>query len=374
MQTHSEYDRPPHASRPAPQKRRRRRRLKKHYRILLRVLAVLAVCGILYGLFSLFSFLIGHFDFSADHDDQAGELDASISQSDPAPGVTMPEIIGTPELPKPTYSTLTTTEDTVQIDTTVTSEYAVLAELNTGNIVAAKNAEAKIYPASMTKILTLLVAMENITDTSGTYTMNIEITDYCFVNDCSVVGYMLDEKIPIEELFYGCILSSGADACLALADLAAGSHEAFVDLMNAKLKELGLSETSHFTNCVGIHNKEHYSTVQDMAIMLKAALENERCREVLSTAVYNSAPTEHHPEGQVLSNWFLRRIEDKDTGDITVCSAKTGYVLESGNCAASYGEDSNGKGYLCVTGKASSNWQAIYDHVALYEKYCYPVI
>ena len=81
-------------------------------------------------------------------------------------------------------------------------------------------------------------------------------------------------------------------------------------------------------------------------------------------------PTTDHPEGQILSNWFLRRIEDKDTGGMTVTGAKTGYVAESGNCAASYGETADGRRYICVTADAYSAWRAIYDHTDLYRIYC----
>ena len=95
-------------------------------------------------------------------------------------------------------------------------------------------------------------------------------------------------------------------------------------------------------------------------------------REVLGARTYETAATTDHPEGQILSNWFLRRIEDKDTGGITVTGAKTGYVVESGNCAASYGEAADGHRYICVTADAASSWLAIYDHAALYKAYCSP--
>jgi len=223
----------------------------------------------------------------------------------------------------------------------------------------------------MTKVLTLLVAAEHVADRlDDTFTMTIDITDYCFVNDCSVVGLDIGETVSIRELLYGCILPSGADASLGLATYVASSHEAFVELMNQKLEELGLSETAHFTNCVGLYDEDHHCTVYDMAMILKAAMDNPLCREILDTRAYETMPTEAHPEGQILSNWFLRRIEDKDTGDIDVVGGKTGYVVQSGNCAASCGEDPDGNRYICVTGDAGSGWQAIYDHVALYKTYC----
>lgn len=265
---------------------------------------------------------------------------------------------------------LTETNQTVTLGEDFPSQYAVLINAETGEILAEKNAFLPMNPASMIKVLTLLVAAENISDLHGTFTMTREISEYCFVNECSVVGYVVGEIIPIEELFYGCILCSGADACLALAELAAGSHEAFVELMNQKLIELNLDETAHVTNCVGIYDKEHNCSMADMAIIMKAALDNEMCRQVLCTKFLNSVPTAEHPEGQILSNWFVRSLEDMDCGIVNVLGGKRGYIPQSGNCAVSYGEINDGQSFICVTGNCYSQKQTIYDHAALYKKYC----
>lgn len=262
------------------------------------------------------------------------------------------------------------TADTVRLDDTLPSAYAVVIDRADGTILAEKDADAVISPASMTKILTLLVAAEHLEDLDQTATITIDITDYCFSNGCSVVGYALGETVTARELLYGTILPSGADAALALADCVAGSQEAFVELMNEKAEELGISQTAHFTNCVGLYDAAHHCTVRDMAVILNAAMDDPLCREVLNARTYQTAPTPEHPDGQVLSNWFLRRIEDKDTGGVEVIGAKTGYVVQSGSCAASCGRSKDGREYLCVTGNAYSSWRAIYDHVELYKTYC----
>ena len=99
-----------------------------------------------------------------------------------------------------------------------------------------------------------------------------------------------------------------------------------------------------------------------------AAMDNDLCREVLEARTYETLPTTDHPEGQILSNWFLRRIEDKDThGEIL--GAKTGYVVQSGNCAVSFSRADSGRQYICVTADAHSAWRCIYDHVAVYQNY-----
>lgn len=266
------------------------------------------------------------------------------------------------------YEAETTAETRIIGAEDVLSEYAILMNAEDGTIAAQRDARAIINPASMTKVLTVLVAAEHITDLDDEFTMTLEITDYAYVNDCSSVGFLDEEVVTVRDLFYGTILPSGGDAAVALATYVAGSHEAFVDMMNEKLEELGLSDTAHFTNCVGLYDKEHYCSVYDMAMIMKAAVENDLCREVLSARTYTTSATEQHPEGITISNWFIRRIEDKDTGGRVLC-AKTGYVAQSGSCAASYGISGEGTPYICVTAQTYSSWRCIYDHVALYSKY-----
>lgn len=290
---------------------------------------------------------------------------------EPAPDEPIPAVEPTAlsEDPEKPYSAAETSA-TVQLGSSIDSSYAVLIDLQTDTILAEKGAHTVISPASMTKLMTLLVAAEHVTDLDDTFTMTIDITDYCYVNGCSVVGLDIGETVSIRELLYGTILPSGADASLGLAVYLAGSHEAFVEMMNQKAEELGIAETTHFTNCVGIYDEAHVSTVYDMAVILKAAMDNELCREVLRARTYATVPTEAHPDGQTLSNWFLRRIEDHVPSTFQVIGAKTGYVVQSGSCAASCGEDADGNRYICVTGDAGSSWRCIFDHVALYEEYC----
>lgn len=254
-----------------------------------------------------------------------------------------------------------------QVNGEVVSSTAIVINRSTNEIICQRDSKARMNPASMTKVLTVLVAAEHVSDLNDTFTMTREITDYGYVNDCSSAGFLENEVITVKDLFYGTILPSGADAAVGLATYVAGSQEAFVTMMNDKLQELGLSSTTHFTNCVGIYDEQHYSTVYDMAMILEAAMDNEICREVLNARSYQTSVTEQHPEGIIISNWFLRRIEDKDTHG-TVIGAKTGYVVQSGSCAASCLKDNAGNEYICVTGGSSSSWRCIYDHVALYQQ------
>ena len=252
----------------------------------------------------------------------------------------------------------------------VNSTQAILVNADTGEIVARKDDQRVISPASMTKILTLLVACENLTeeDLDDPFTISIEITDFVFKNQCSAVNFDKEETVTVRDLLYGTILPSGADAAMGLAEYVAGSQEAFVDMMNAKVEELGISSTAHFTNCIGLYDEENHCTVRDMAVILRAAVDNEMCREFLSAHTYTTTSTPQHPDGIEISNWFLRRIEDKDTHG-EVLYAKTGYVDQSGSCAASFQRSNSGTNYVCVTVNAHSPWRCIYDHVEIYSSY-----
>lgn len=288
-------------------------------------------------------------------EEESSEEEASMVEEEEAPKIY--EFVSTPET-----ATIYSEE--------VISTHAILIDESTDTIVASKGAKERISPASMTKVLTVLVAAEQITEEQldDTFTITLEITDYAYVNDCSSVGFLDGEKVTVRDLFYGTVLPSGGDAAVGLATYIAGSHEAFVDMMNEKLDELGLSDSAHFTNCVGLYDDNHYCTVYDMAVIMKAAMQNEMCREFLSAHSYKTAPTTEHPEGIIISNWFLRRIEDKDTGGEVLC-AKTGYVVESKSCAVSYGTFAGDTPYICVTAGSTSSWRCIYDHVEIYNRY-----
>ena len=250
----------------------------------------------------------------------------------------------------------------------IASSYAILVDLDTNEIIVDRDSDVVVSPASMTKIMTILVAADYIKDLKDVVTVSKESVEYCWEYDCSAVGFQIGEKVTVEDLLYGTILPSGADAALELAKYVAGSEEAFVALMNEKLEELGLSKTAHFTNVVGTFHVDHHCTMKDMAIILSVAIQNDLCKKVLSEHEYFTTKTKENPEGCDISNWFLRRIEDKDTNGLVVCG-KTGFVDEAGCCAASYEVSNSGKNYICVTANTYSSWRCIYDHVELYSKF-----
>ncbi len=258
---------------------------------------------------------------------------------------------------------------TQSIGSSIDSKYAVIFDLDESRIVAEKNADAQVYPASMTKIMTLLVCAEHLPDLSEKLTITQDIVDYINAHDASNCGFAAGEQVTVKDLLYGVIMPSGADAVMALTRRIAGSDAAFVEMMNQKAKELGLSDSAHFVNATGLYNAEHHLTVKDVAQILNAAMANPTAREVLSAHTYQTENTNKHSSGIKFSNLFLRRIEDQKLGGATVVAAKTGYVSQSMFCAASYGTSASGKHYIVVTDHGSSTWQCIYDQAAIYSTY-----
>lgn len=258
-------------------------------------------------------------------------------------------------------------ENTPDILSSNDARNAIIIDLSENKVIAARNANEKAYPASTTKVMTLLVAAEHLTDLDDTFTMSYEITDPLYVKEASVAGFLNDEIITVKDLFYGTILPSGADAATALAIMAAGNEENFVKLMNKKVKSLGLKNT-HFDNVTGLHSEQNYSSAYDMAVILNAAMNNEFCKEILSTYQYRTTKTPQNPNGLLLSNTIFEYMYGSEPETATILGGKTGFVSESGYCIASFGEHNETKNeYIVVTFGNSSRWPAFYGQIDLYK-------
>lgn len=251
----------------------------------------------------------------------------------------------------------------------ITSEYAILLNVEDNTVMASRNADEIIYPASMTKIMTLLVAAENIEDMNDTFTMTYEIIAPLVEMDASRAGFSEGETVTLWDLMYGIALPSGADASVAIATYVSGSEEAFVELMNEKAEELGL-ENTHFVNTSGLHDEDHYSTVTDIALLMTAVMENDICQEVLSTYQYTTTATDEHPDGIVLESTMFTRMSGNEVEGITIEAGKTGYTDASGHCLVSYATDEEGNGYVAVVANSTTYWNSVYDTFAIYGLIC----
>lgn len=300
--------------------------------------------------------------------DTLPELETEPAQDSPEESA--PEETPAQEDPgEKTYTPASVTDATKTLDLELYSENALLIDLESNTVLVQKNADARIYPASMTKVMTVLVAAEHIENWDETFTMTQSIIDPLFLADASMAGFVHGEEVSMTELLYGAVLPSGAEATEALAIVTAGSEEAFAALMNEKAQELGLQDT-HFVDASGLHDENHYTTLSDMAIIMQAALDNPHCREVLTSVNHTSPATAQNPEGVAMTNRFLYRIRPQQTGNVDIQAAKTGYTAQAMNCCVSYGIMENGRAAICVTAHAWTGDYCIADHLALYGTYC----
>ena len=261
------------------------------------------------------------------------------------------------------------TDLTVEIPATNDAKTAIVIDKSTNKVVAARNPHTKAYPASTTKIMTLLVAAENIKDYNDTFTMTTAITDPLFVEGASVAGFLNKEVINMTDMLYGLILPSGADAAVGLAVKIAGSEAAFVELMNKKAKELNLKNT-HFANVTGLHHEENYTSAYDLAIILDTAIKNPICREILTTPKYTTTATDKHPEGISFVATLFTYLKGDEPETAVIHGGKTGFVNASGYCIASFGtanESSND--YIVVTLGNSMRKVAFNGQIDLYKEF-----
>lgn len=259
----------------------------------------------------------------------------------------------------------------------ISSDYAILIDLENNTVLASKKGDEKMYPASMTKMMTLIVAAEHAENLDDTFEMTTAITDPLFLENASVAGFLNGEQVTLRDLMYGLILPSGADCAVALALYTAGSEAAFADMMNEKVAELGLKNT-HFMNPTGLHDENQYSTCHEIALILEYALRDDFMRTVLSTYKYTTEKTPQHPGGITLYSTMQSRMYGNEAPGMFVLGGKTGYTTEAGNCLASYAvkydkdtekEDdlkSKTPGYIFVSAHGGSVWAPIFDAINMY--------
>lgn len=241
------------------------------------------------------------------------------------------------------------------------SPYAILLDKGSGEILAEHNSEDRVYPASLTKIMTALLAIENTDDLSQTITLPSDIFQPLYEENASMAGFQPGEEVEMKSLLYGILLPSGAECCMAFAEKIAGSEEGFVEMMNDKAEELGMKDT-HFCNTTGLHDPDHYSTVKDISILLQYALESDDFRQVFCSSRYSVRPTEQHPEGFTFSSTMFQYMDSTEVVGGEILGGKTGYTEEAGLCLASLAEV-NGREYILVTAKANGTHDTEQFHI-----------
>ena len=283
----------------------------------------------------------------------------------------------------------------ISADTDIKSAAIALVDITDNRTVAGKNMDTKIYPASMTKVMTLLVACENAKDPNALLTVTQDMmTKYSSGSNAGVstafewkTGY----QVTVEDALHMVIYKSDTFACWLLADYVSGSEAGFVSLMNQKAAEMGLTGT-HFTNCTGLYNENHYTTAREMAAIMAAVMNNETATAVITKTGMYSADVyeggEHSQTVDMWSDWYTGRLEAYRWGaagapwagsgsDIKIVSGKTGWETIPTSCfVTSAYDDITGRKYVCVqVGRIDKNQTSISSKVSTddtrltYQKY-----
>lgn len=237
------------------------------------------------------------------------------------------------------------------------SEHAILIRREDGAVLFSRGAEERAYPASLTKVMTALVALEHMAPQESMtarihyllpgYTVPKSIFSELYQQSASLAGFQPGERVSGRDLIAGVLLPSGGDASLTLALELAGSEEQFVAWMNERAAELGMTGT-HFTNVCGLHDEQHYSTARDMAILLDTALENEEFREIFLLREYHVVATDQRPEGFQMESTLKKGLTTDLFSGGKILGGKTGTTTPAGQCLASLAEK-NGREYILVT-------------------------
>ena len=226
------------------------------------------------------------------------------------------------------------------------SKYIYVLDRENKDGLIKKNYKTKAYPASLTKVMTSLVALEHIDDLSAIAPINTRTYKKMVESNSSMAGFYSKETTTYRDLLYGTILSSGGEAANSLAIHIGGDLETFVKLMNDKAAEIGLKDT-HFTNPEGLHDKDQYTTAYDMAKLIDYALDNGHFRAIFTKGSFNTTSTPEHPKGILLRSTVLSKLHGIGQNKFQIIGGKSGTTYEAGQCWATLAIKDN-KEYIAI--------------------------
>ncbi len=240
------------------------------------------------------------------------------------------------------------------------AEAAIVMEVSTGTILYAKNINEELFPASTTKIMTCLLAVENAS-LGDTITFSHDAV-FSVPHDGSSIGMDVGEKITMEQALYGIMVGSANEVANAVGEHVSGSIDAFVDLMNKRAKELGCTNT-HFSNTNGLQADDHYTSAYDLALIASHFFDNEMLCRIGNTPRYHFSPTDTQPD-----DFYLNNKHKLITGEVKyegILGGKTGYTSLARETLVTCAEK-NGMRLVCVILKEESPSQFT-DTVTLFD-------
>ncbi len=253
-------------------------------------------------------------------------------------------------------------------------EIDYMISLDDGSVVVAKNAQKKAAPASMTKIMTALVVLQNCSDLNETVTVSQTAIDALSGTGSSLSGIKPGEQISVNNLLYCLMVPSGNDAAVVLAQHVGGSQMKFVQMMNDCAKKLGCKNT-HFDNPHGLDSETHYTTAEDMAVIAKAALEYNAFKNIVNVSKYTVPATNMNEERTLHSTNFMLNPVYVTYYRSFIRGIKTGKTDNAGQCVTTYASK-DGYNYLAVAmngdyrdsdGDGIEENQSFMDTIRMYE-------
>lgn len=242
---------------------------------------------------------------------------------------------------------------------------AIVIDAKTGYILYGKNETKRCYPASITKVMTCLVALEHVNMTD-TITFS-EDAIWGIERDSNHIALDVGEQITAEQCFYGILLQSANEAAWGMAEHVGGSLEGFADMMNQKAAELGCKDT-HFVNANGLHDDNHYTTAYDMALITQAAIQNPMFRTIDETTYYQIPPTNLCEEPRDLWHQLKMLYPTSPYYYEPLEGGKTGFTDQARNTLVTYAEK-NGMELICVMMDCEGAANCYKDTAALYDYY-----
>ena len=248
-----------------------------------------------------------------------------------------------------TFVILTVKVNAVNLN--ISSKTAILYNLDNGEILYEKNADEKVSIASLTKIMTALVTLENIQNLNKQVVLINQDFQGLVQANAVTAGFTKGEIVTYKDLLYGLLLPSGADAAKALARNVAGSEDGFIKMMNDKVKELDLKQTN-FSTVIGLDDENNYSTARELSLIFKEALKNNDFKTIIKAKQYTTS------DGKIKFKSTIQSNAKKFDIDIPyILGGKTGTTTDAGLCLATIAKANNVNYMLVTTG-------ALYDKKA----------
>lgn len=251
---------------------------------------------------------------------------------------------------------------------TGTLKSAALFDVEGNKVDFAYNIHEKMYPASLTKLMTALVALD-VGDLSDVVTVSDNADAGRFAVDEQVCGIKAGDQLTLNDLLYGLLLYSGNDNAVAIAEHISGSEKAFVEKMNEKAQEI-MATKSHFVNSNGLHNEEHYTTAYDMYLIFNECIKNDKFLEMIQAKSYkvdvkNTDGTTRGIVWEPTNYYALGEAPLPKSGEIL--GGKTGTTLKAGNCLVLLCRSDAGKPYISIVMGAGTKDVLYQDMTALIE-------